>query len=103
MSLGVILEQRPSAGILASFGGFGASVLAWLEQASVVVGFIGAVFGLAAGFYTWKIQRAKSRRVSASEEQICDDCRRGQPPEFCPFPLRERPHGCPHRDTIPFR
>lgn len=58
------LERRPSFGILASFSGFGASLVSFLHNASIVVGFAGAVFGLLAGIYTWRIKRREWQRLN---------------------------------------
>lgn len=49
--------DRPALGITASISGFGVSVLSFLQNAGIVIGFLGAVFGLLAGFYTWRIKK----------------------------------------------
>ncbi len=94
------LEQRPQVGIVASVAGFGTSVVSWIQAASVAIGLAGAVFGLLAGYYTWRTSRAKYQKVLAHEEQTCADCRAGFPPPLCPFPQSERPAQCPHRSTL---
>ena len=57
--------DRPALGIVASISGFGASLLALLSQLSVVLGFLGAVFGLAAGYYTYRIKRAHWKKIQS--------------------------------------
>jgi hypothetical protein len=57
--------ERPALGITASITGFGASILALLQDLSIVLGFLGAVLGFAAGFYTWRIKREHWNRVKA--------------------------------------
>lgn len=52
------IERRPVYGILASFSGFGVTILTWLHAASVVLGFAGALFGFLAGFYTFLIKKS---------------------------------------------
>ena len=59
-----LISDRPSLGIVASMTGFTASLLALLAQLSVVIGFLGALFGLAAGYYTWRLKREHWRRMS---------------------------------------
>ena len=56
--------DRPSLGIVASITGFTTTLVSLLAQLSVVVGFLGAVFGLAAGYYTWRLKREHWRRMS---------------------------------------
>lgn len=57
------LERRPGFGIVASLTGLGTSILSWLHAASVIVGFAGAVFGLLAGFYTWRVKKREWERT----------------------------------------
>ena len=52
-----LLSDRPSIGIIASAAGLGASILSWLQVITVVFGVLGAVFGAAAGLYTFLIKR----------------------------------------------
>lgn len=54
-----ILDRQPWAGVLASLGGFTASALSALNLISAVIGLIGAILGVIAGYYTLRIQRAK--------------------------------------------
>ena len=67
------LSRNPWTGILASISGFATSLVSILQMASVAIGLIGAVFGCAAGYYTYRIQKRKFER--------CDnpDCQRGKP------------------------
>ena len=53
------IERWPQVGICASFTGLGASAVTLLQTGTIVFSFLGAVFGCAAGFYTWHVQRAK--------------------------------------------
>ena len=57
MTLSDFIERRPHVGILASIAGFTGTFLTFLQDASIVIGFVGACFGLIAGIYTWKIKR----------------------------------------------
>ena len=43
--------------------GFTTALVSLLAQLSVVVGFLGALFGLAAGYYTWKLKREHWHRL----------------------------------------
>jgi hypothetical protein len=58
------LETRPSIGIVASLSGFTASLLAILQQISIILGLVGAIFGLLAGYYTWRVKREHWIRLS---------------------------------------
>ena len=55
--------DRPSLGIVASITGFTTALVSLLAQLSVVIGFLGALFGLAAGYYTWKLKREHWHRL----------------------------------------
>jgi len=59
------VESKPYFGIIASVSGFGASVLAILKDLSVVLGFMGALLGLFAGYYTWRIKREHWNRIKS--------------------------------------
>lgn len=56
--LAEFIERRPSFGIVASAAGFGASLLSWINTATTILGFLAALFGFVAGFYTFKVKRA---------------------------------------------
>lgn len=70
-------ESKPYVGIFASLSGFGATVLALLQDISVIFGCLGAILGFAAGYYTWRIKRqqwlavrdalAPARKIENSE------------------------------------
>lgn len=57
------LYQKPHWGIVASATGFGASFLTLLADASIIVGFAGAVFGCIAGYYTFRIKRSHWKKL----------------------------------------
>ena len=57
------IERRPLIGILASFAGFGTSLLSFLHVATVILGFAGAALGFVAGIYTFLIKRAHWHRI----------------------------------------
>lgn len=57
LTLAAFIEKKPHFGILASLSGFGVSLLSLLHVATIVLGFGGAVFGLLAGYYTYRIKR----------------------------------------------
>ena len=57
--------KKPVFGIVASFTGFGASVLMLLQDLSIILGFLCALLGFAAGFYTYKIKREHWKKVKA--------------------------------------
>jgi len=58
------IERKPHLGIIASVAGFASSFVSFLQAASVIIGFLGAVFGLLAGFYTWRIKRHQWQKES---------------------------------------
>ena len=58
-----LILDKPSLGIVASITGFTTTLVSLLAQLSVVVGFLGALFGLAAGYYTWKLKREHWHRL----------------------------------------
>ena len=58
-----LILDKPSLGIVASITGFTTSLLSLLTQLSVVIGFLGALFGLAAGYYTWRLKREHWHRL----------------------------------------
>ena len=58
-----LISNRPSLGIVASITGFMTTLVSLLAQLSVVVGFLGALVGLAAGYYTWKLKREHWHRL----------------------------------------
>jgi hypothetical protein len=62
--IGDFLERRPGFGIIASITGLGTSVLSVLHAASIVLGCGGALFGLLAGFYTWRIKKLHWERLN---------------------------------------
>lgn len=62
-----LIERRPGVGILASMAGFSTSFLGFLQEASIVIGFVGACFGLLAGYFTWRVKRAHWRRIKDHE------------------------------------
>ena len=57
MAVTAFLEKHPHVGIMASMTGFAGSFITFLQSASVLIGFIGACFGLLAGFYTWRVKK----------------------------------------------
>lgn len=57
------VEAKPYVGIFASFAGFTASVLAFLHAISIILGVLGAVFAVGAGYYTWRIKREHWNRI----------------------------------------
>ena len=57
------LESRPQIGIVASLSGFTASLLALFQDLSIILGFLGAIFGFVAGYYTWRVKREHWKRV----------------------------------------
>jgi len=63
MILADFIERNPQWGIFASLTGLGTSILSALHAASIVLGFGGALFGVAAGFYTWRIKRLHWQRL----------------------------------------
>lgn len=63
----MFLERRPGVGILASVSGLGASVVSWFQAASIVIGFCGAIFGLLAGYYTYRVKRQEWLRLQQSK------------------------------------
>ena len=67
MSFSTIIERYPHVGILASISGFVGSFVSFLQSASVVIGFIGACFGLVAGFYTWRIKRRHWEKIDRED------------------------------------
>jgi hypothetical protein len=69
MTLSQFIERNPHAGIFASIAGFTGSFISFLQQASVVIGFIGAVFGLLAGVYTFRIKRRHWLTILDKEKQ----------------------------------
>lgn len=52
-----LLSDKPYIGVLAGMTSLLSAILAWLQVITVVFGFLGAVFGAAAGFYTFLIKR----------------------------------------------
>ncbi len=68
MSIANLIERRPGVGILASMTGFSTSLLGLMQQASIVIGFLGACFGLIAGVYTFKIKKRHWERLNADKK-----------------------------------
>jgi hypothetical protein len=66
------LESKPHFGIVASLSGFFTSILAFMEDVSIILGFLGAVFGLLAGYYTWKIKREHWKRLVYDHQNKSD-------------------------------
>lgn len=67
--LSKLVCDRPSLGITASISGFGVSLLTFLQNASIVLGFLGALFGLAAGYYTWRIKKDHWEHLQAANKK----------------------------------
>lgn len=68
--IAALLERRPGVGIIASITGFSTSVITLMQQASIVIGFVGACFGLVAGYYTWRIKRAHWHRLLKDKKDL---------------------------------
>jgi hypothetical protein len=66
------LERRPGLGIFASIAGFAGSLVSFLQTMSVFIGFVGAIFGLLAGFYTYRIQRRRWDAIDRATRQQND-------------------------------
>jgi len=62
LQVAAFLERSPHWGILGSFTGFGATLFAWAQHASVLLSLAGAVFGFLAGVYTFLIKRHQWKR-----------------------------------------
>ena len=62
-----IIERYPHVGIVASITGSFVSFVSFLQEASVLIGFIGACFGLLAGFYTWRIKKRHWDKVDRQD------------------------------------
>jgi Fe-S cluster biogenesis protein NfuA len=69
MALSDFIEHRPHFGIIASMTGGAVSLIGFLQEASVVIGFLGACFGLAAGYFTWRIKRRHWQRILDKENE----------------------------------
>lgn len=67
MSIAALIERRPGMGILASLTGLSTSILAMLQQASIIISFCGACLALVAGYYTFRIKRAHWLRVNKDQ------------------------------------
>jgi membrane protein DedA with SNARE-associated domain len=61
--LAVIPDKYPAVGLVVSTGGALTSVLAFTAHISVLIGFVGAVFGCIAGYYTMRCQMRKWRNM----------------------------------------
>lgn len=57
------LERRPGLGIFASISGFAGSILAYMQQISIVLGFFGAIFGCVAGYVTMRVQLRRWKAI----------------------------------------
>jgi membrane associated rhomboid family serine protease len=53
------IERRPGVGIFASVSGLLTSLTSLIQAVSIFIGLGGAIFGLLAGYYTFRIQRKK--------------------------------------------
>ena len=73
MILETLLERKPSFGIVASISGFGASIMAYLQQISIILGFVGAVFGCAAGYYTFRVKKHQWERERQKDREHQQD------------------------------
>lgn len=63
-----LLERRPMVGVITSaFGNLLAWLLAHLGQATAVLGFFSALFGLAVGYLTFRIQLRKWLHIRKSK------------------------------------
>lgn len=61
-------ERNPHIGIFASAAGFTASLLSLVKILSVLLGFGGAIFGFAAGYYTMRSARRKWLKQKAEDK-----------------------------------
>jgi len=57
MSITELIEQRPHVGIIASAGGFVTSLLSYMQEINILLGTVGAIFGIVAGYYTFRVKR----------------------------------------------
>ena len=63
--MNMLISERPVLGIIGAVAGWVASVLSWIGYVTPLIGFAGAVFGLCAGYYTFRIKRAEWKRMNA--------------------------------------
>lgn len=59
-----LLSDKPHIGILASMTGLFTAILSSLHIITIVFGLLGAIFGAAAGFYTFLIKKKEWRDAS---------------------------------------
>lgn len=62
-ALAEFLERRPHYGMLASATGFATALTSYLKIASPMLGLLGALFGLIAGYYTMRIKHAEWKKI----------------------------------------
>jgi hypothetical protein len=54
------LAAKPLVGVGTSIGtGILGTILTWIGVLTPLLGFVSVIFGLMAGYYTWRIQRRK--------------------------------------------
>lgn len=64
-----LLSDKPHIGIIAAMTGATSALLSWLHVITIVFGLLGAIFGAAAGLYTFLIKRRewKNPRIRSEE------------------------------------
>lgn len=58
-----LISRHPWAGFLATASGFAASAASVIQMVNLAIGLIGAIFGCAAGVYTYRIQKLKYEQL----------------------------------------
>jgi hypothetical protein len=71
--------------MLGSVVGFGTALMSWVEKLTPLIGFVGAIFGLLAGIYAWKIRRLQFQR----EENAALKCNPAHP-ELCKMSKKKK-------------
>lgn len=64
------IERNPHVGIFASMAGFGASLLTVVHVLSILVGFVGAIFGCIAGYYTMRCHYRKWQKAKSDDTRV---------------------------------
>lgn len=62
-------DRNPHVGILASFAGFSTTVVSAMNSLSMVFGFVGALFGCIAGYYTMRCQYRKWKNPKSDKDE----------------------------------
>lgn len=89
------MKHSVTSGLLAICGAVGS----WATDHMAAL--VATGFAIVASVYSIMVSRATLRRGRAKDEEQCHICHVHPSQATCPYPIHERPEGCPFRYNRP--